>query len=57
MFPSNFVEEIPLNITTKAKVSSKEDLNSLAGETEVKTPTLPPKPGMTFFSVKFILLA
>lgn len=38
VFPSNFVEEIT---NMKSRNSSKEDLT----DTEVKSPSLPPKPG------------
>lgn len=46
VFPSNFVEEQKIS-GAKANLSSKEDLTSVGIENDI-TPSLPPKPGMTF---------
>lgn len=41
VFPSNFVEEI---MPSKSQNSSKEDLTSLPSDSDLGTPSLPPKP-------------
>lgn len=48
VFPSNFVEEVPIN---KSKISSKEDLTNI--NSDEKNPSLPPKPAKILCEVKY----
>lgn len=52
VFPSNFVVEMEPG-KTQSKNNSKEDLTSLAGEIEIGSPSLPPKPTKITCQVKY----